>query len=111
MDDDDDLRWECLGPCSDWPTGSARVHRLGARRIAVVHNASGWFAFKNGCPHRGLPLVPDTGSCASTPNEGGHFSCPHHGWSFDMASGAGPEDSCLRTYPLRIRDGEVFIGL
>jgi nitrite reductase/ring-hydroxylating ferredoxin subunit len=39
------------------------------------------------------------------------ISCPWHGWPFELATGMGPEGECVPTYPVRIADGWVEIGL
>jgi len=119
MDDDlESLEWRSLGPASQWPNpGTARVVRLGARRIAILRGKNEWFAFKNGCPHRGLPLVPEVinadgnSEAQSVPCDGHTLRCPHHGWPFDLRNGQGPEDSSLRTYPIKEVAGELLIGV
>ena len=104
-DDDDDLRWECLGAMSDWPDGTRRRLRFGAREIGVIRQGERFFAFKDRCPHRNLPMVEDAAI------DGNHLRCPHHGWAFCIEDGSGPEGSCLRTYPTRRHNNQLWIGL
>jgi nitrite reductase (NADH) small subunit len=76
------------------------------RRIAVLRTESGWRAIDDTCPHRGGPL-------GSGWIEGDKVYCPLHGWSFNTRTGACEErpQKPLRTYPVEIREGRVFIGL
>ena len=84
-DDVDDIEWRSAGPASQWPSaGTARVVALGARRIAVLRAHSGWYAFKNSCPHRNLPFVPNEGQATQLSCEHDQVHCPHHGWPFAL---------------------------
>ncbi|MHC5067339.1 MAG: Rieske 2Fe-2S domain-containing protein [Planctomycetota bacterium] len=103
--DDDDLRWKDVGTSADWAElNSCRTVAIGARRLAVFRTEQGWFAIKDRCPHNGLPL-------ADGPVHDGCVSCPYHGWTFDLASGCGPNDSRVATYPVRINGKRVEIGV
>ena len=59
------------------------------------------------CPHRGAPLsqgvVYDVCKVA----------CADHGWTIDLRSGAveAPERGEVRTFPVRVVDGEVFVSI
>ena len=104
-DYDDDLRWEDVGTQDDWDVNdSCRVVSIGARRLAVFRTAHGWYALKDRCPHNGLPL-------ADGPVHDGCVTCPYHGWSFDLASGVGPNDSQVATYPVRLSGERVEVGV
>lgn len=109
--DFDEYEWRAVGKTADWPANSARVVHIGARKIAVLNQTGGWFACKNGCPHRGLPLVNDNGQSSAVSCENDTLRCPHHGWPFDLHSGQGPEDSCLRTYPVKVEADTVYVGV
>lgn len=111
-DDYDDIEWRSVGSVDQWPQqGTARVVALGARRIAVLRGHNGWYAFKNSCPHRNLQIVPNGGEPTQLACDNGQVHCPHHGWPFELATGQGPEDNCLRTYPVREVDGSLEVGV
>ncbi len=82
------------------------VFRRAGRQIALFHTPNGVLACNNRCPHEGYPL-----------REGGLderciLTCNWHNWKFDLRSGRnlyGGEG--LRTYPVEIRHGEVWIDL
>jgi hypothetical protein len=86
--------------------GAARSVEVDGRRLALVHLEQGFFAIDDACPHRGGPLgagfVKDC-----------RVHCPLHGWGFDVATGACDvrPDKPVRTYPVSVRDGRVWVTL
>ncbi|HTM04050.1 MAG TPA: Rieske 2Fe-2S domain-containing protein [Vicinamibacterales bacterium] len=74
---------------------------LGARvRVLATHNE---------CPHQGGPLCDGIVT-------GDSVVCPLHAWKVNLASGeverpANGRDHCVETYPTRIEDGIVMVGL
>ena len=82
------------------------VFRTAGRQIALFHTPSGVLACNNRCPHEGYPLRE--GSL----DERCILTCNWHNWKFDLQSGRnlyGGEG--LRTYPVEIRDGDVWIDI
>ena len=82
------------------------VFRTQGRRIALFDTPDGVLACNNRCPHEGYPLRE--GSL----DERCILTCNWHNWKFDLRSGRnlyGGEG--LRTYPVEIRGGEVWIDL
>ena len=82
------------------------VFRKEGRQIALFHTPHGVLACNNRCPHEGYPLRE--GSL----DERCVVTCNWHNWKFDLRSGRnlyGGEG--LRTWPVDIRDGEVWIDL
>ncbi len=82
------------------------VFRKAGRQIALFDTPHGVLACNNRCPHEGYPLREGNldDRCIIT--------CNWHNWKFDLRSGRnlyGGEG--LRTYPVEIRDGEVWIDL
>jgi NAD(P)H-dependent nitrite reductase small subunit len=86
------------------PPGHGRtVHVKG--RLFAVFNLSGKFcAIDNDCPHKGGPLGGGL-------LEGNKVVCPLHGWGFDAETGVCDvrPDRSVKTYPTRVRDGQVEI--
>lgn len=95
-----DHGWIAVGRAEEWTEEGVRLVAIGARRIGVYRRAGAWYALKDLCPHAGGPL-----------HEGrlrdGAVACPWHGWAFDLATGRGPGDARVATYPVRVRDGIV----
>ena len=82
------------------------VFRKAGRQIALFDTPNGVLACSNRCPHEGYPLREGSldDQCIIT--------CNWHNWKFDLQSGRnlyGGEG--LRTYPVEVRGGEVWIDL
>ena len=82
------------------------IFRRSGRQIALFDTPHGVLACNNRCPHEGYPLREGSldDHCILT--------CNWHNWKFDLPSGRnlyGGEG--LRTYPVEVRDGEVWIDL
>ncbi len=106
------LDWISVGQADDLPEG--RVKTVTARNVylCLSHFEGQWAAMDNHCPHQGGPL--GEGSIEKGVEGKCWIRCPWHGWDFDPITGAPPgghEDTGQKTYPVEIRDGEVFVGL
>lgn len=91
----------CLA--ADVPFGEGRSVALVDRRIGVFNTAAGFFAIDNECPHQGGPLSDGilADSCVT---------CPLHGRRVELATGkVRGHDEQVRTYPLEVRDGTVWL--
>jgi phenylpropionate dioxygenase-like ring-hydroxylating dioxygenase large terminal subunit len=85
--------------------------------ILFVFDKGRYFAVRDLCPHR---LVPLSVGRIEFP---GHVTCEYHGWTFDLASGQlvaaltdGPDSPitgkvCIKTYPVEVRAGLVFVWI
>ncbi len=54
---------------------------VSGRNLAVFFHKGEWFAMDDACPHKRTPL--SQGNCAM-----GKVTCPLHGWTFDLQTGA-----------------------
>ena len=98
--------------------GKPRTLKLLGEQIMFYREDGKVYALRDRCPHRGVPLS------AGTQEFPGTFSCPYHGWTFDLASGElraaitdGPDSPicgkvAVRSYPVEERLGMIwaFIG-
>jgi nitrite reductase/ring-hydroxylating ferredoxin subunit len=76
-------------------------------RIAVAHVGGTFHAFGDSCPHRQCSL--GEGKLAGTV-----VTCPCHGSEFDVTSGerlVGPAVRGVRSYPVRVENGALQVGL
>ena len=106
-----DLDWVSVGP-ADLPDGRVKTVTARTHFICLSHFDGQWAAMDNHCPHQGGPL--GEGSIEKGTDGECWIRCPWHGWDFHPITGAPPgghEDSGQKTYPVEVRDGEVFIGL
>lgn len=75
-----------------------------AHDILLVRRDGRLFAYRNACPHQGMPL--HDGQLA-----GDTITCPWHGYCFDVTSGEcenAPQVQ-LEPFPLRVENGEVWV--
>lgn len=106
-----DLDWVSVGP-ADLPEGRVKTVSARTHFICLSHFDGQWAAMDNHCPHQGGPL--GEGSIERGTDDKCWIRCPWHGWDFDPLTGRPPgghEDSGQKTYPVEVRDGEVFVGL
>src|SRR5512146_3504931 len=83
-----------------------KVIRLAAKQVLLLAAGGRTFAIANRCPHEGYPLSE------GTEGPGCVLTCNWHNWKFDLASGeALVGRDPVRTYPIELRDGEIFIDL
>jgi nitrite reductase/ring-hydroxylating ferredoxin subunit len=98
-----------------FPTGSMREVHVGNTSVLLVRIAEAVRAVEAICPHAGGILADGTLS-------GSRVVCPVHGATFDALTGkvlADPDGieppeggvSALETYPTRVVDGLVEVGL
>jgi nitrite reductase (NADH) small subunit len=100
-------QWVEIANLEDIPKLGARVVKTDTVEIAVFRTRNDEvFALKDECPHRKGPLsqgiVHDT-----------TVTCPLHNWKIDLDSGKAkaPDEGCSRSYPVRVENGRIFLGL
>lgn len=87
------------------PEGQARHFKIDKTDIALAHTAEGFFAISNVCRHAFGPLADGV-------LDGHELVCPWHGWRYDVRTGATDHpDADVRTYPVSVRDGLVFVAM
>jgi nitrite reductase (NADH) small subunit len=109
--------WVRITPCENIPPREGRAVTVGGRELAVFNlgpsaalgTADQFLATDNQCPHQGGPLCDGIVT-------GSSVVCPLHAWKVNLASGsverpASAKDHCVATYPVRVEDGIVVIGL
>lgn len=97
--------WVRAMAVDDLPDDGGRLLSYLDKRIAVFRTPRGAFATDNRCPHEGYALV--RGDVRD-----GVLTCAWHNWKFRLGDGAclfGGEN--VRTYPVEIRDGQVFVDV
>ncbi len=99
------IEWHRVLATEDLPEGRVTTVAAGHKSVALVHYDGQFSALDNHCPHQGGPL--GEGSI-----ENGLLRCPWHGYDYCPLDGKSPGfDDTAITYPLEIRDGEVFVGV
>ena len=98
-------RWLEVDCPADLAPGEAAVARAGYQEFAVANVDGKLYAISNRCPHQG-------GDLGDGYLEGACLSCPLHGWAFDVRTGEPAyvnQPGKLRTYPVKLEDGKVWI--
>jgi 3-phenylpropionate/trans-cinnamate dioxygenase ferredoxin subunit len=91
----------------DVPDGQARVFDVGDLEIALCNVQGKFYAIENICSHDGGPL--GEGHLV-----GEAIECPRHGARFDVKTGdviRMPAVVGVRTFPTKVSEGFVFIGV
>jgi nitrite reductase (NADH) small subunit len=90
---------------TDVPLGEGRAATIGARRIAVFHTPTGWYALDDVCPHRGGPLAD--GLVADR-----CVTCPLHERRFDLKTGVAlTAGDAIAAHRVVLRGEEVLVEL
>lgn len=90
----------------DVPAGKMKCFEGETDNILIINIDNNLSAFRNECPHQGLPL--NTGYFDA---EDHLLTCGGHGFKFDAVSGeciTAPQAQ-LEAFPLRIEDGKILV--
>jgi nitrite reductase (NADH) small subunit len=104
-----DVHWIRVTHIETLPLREGRPVLLAGRELALFNLGDRVLATDNRCPHQGGPLCDGivTGSAVV---------CPLHAWKIDLESGCvlrptAQDEAGVETYPTRIVDGVVLVGL
>ncbi len=90
----------------DVPPGTVAHVRAGEEEIAVANVDDEFFATQGHCLHLKGPL-------GDGKLDGTVLTCPWHGWQYDIRTGLNEFDHAieLRTYEVRVEDGEIKVAV
>jgi nitrite reductase (NADH) small subunit len=90
----------------DVPPGTIAHVRAGEDEIAVANVDNEFFATQGHCLHLQGPL-------GKGHLEGAVLTCPWHGWQYDVRTGLNEFEHAieLRTYEVRVEDGEIQVAI
>ena len=101
------MAWRAIALPSPIASGEKTAVLVGGREILVCRVDDRYFALASRCTHSAWPL-------AGEPIEGMEIVCTLHGARFDLRDGCptgGPASKPLATYPIELRDGELYVRL
>ena len=103
------MRWLRVTSCDNIPPREGRAVQLGDHEIAIFNLGDRFLATDNRCPHQGGPLCDGIVTGTSV-------VCPLHAWKTNLVDGtverpAAAKGHCVRTYPTRVEDGIVVVGI
>lgn len=103
--------YACLA--EDVPDNGGVCVKYKEDQIALFHftRRGEWYATQNECPHRRQMALSRgiIGTQADEPK----VACPFHKKTFSLITGQNlnGEECALKTYPVKVEDGMVFIGI
>jgi len=110
-----------IGMVGDVRSDGCRIVELGGRQVGVISVDDDFFAIQDSCPHMGASMCAGT-VCGTFVAAAAHelvygrhdrvIRCPWHGWEFDLETGRSllePKRVGLKTYPVSVEDGTVFV--
>jgi len=104
--------WFKVGKTTDFPEDSGACVKHNTKQIAVYNftRTGKWYATQNLCPHK-MEMVLSLGMIgdkAGIPK----VACPMHKKNFSLEDGSNlaGEDLKIATYPVKLKDGKVYIG-
>ena len=101
-------RWIRVGRLDDLSPGQVRTLDAEDQPVAVCRATDGQvYAVEDVCTH-------DDGPLGEGQLDGFQIECPWHGARFDIRTGqvlCMPAVVDIRTFPVRVEDGEIFVGL
>jgi nitrite reductase (NADH) small subunit len=96
-----------------FPENGGACVKLREEQIAVFNfsRRNEWYACQNLCPHK-MQMILSRGMIGSAEGEP-KVACPFHKRTFSLRTGAclNAEECSITTYPVKVEDGFVYIGL
>ena len=106
------IHWIKVGQTDDFPENAGACVKYNSKQIAVYYftRTNSWYACQNLCPLK-MEMVLSrgmTGDSQGIPK----VACPLHKKTFSLEDGSNlnGEEYSIATYPVRIQEGNVYIG-
>jgi nitrite reductase (NADH) small subunit len=115
MDTKKDVKWWMACRVEDIPADGGACVLHGDKQIAIFNfsRRAEWYATQNLCPHK-QQMALSRGMIGSTGEQyEPKVACPFHKRTFSLLTGEclSGDDCHIRTYPVRVKDGKVYVGL
>jgi nitrite reductase (NADH) small subunit len=109
------LRWLVACHVEDVPQDGGACVNLEQEQIAVFNfsHRGEWYATQNECPHK-QQMVLSRGMIGSAGEQcEPKLACPFHKKTFSLLTGEclSGDPYRIRTYPIKVKEGKVFIGM
>ncbi len=95
-----------LGPADEIQEGEAKAYEVDGRKIAIALIEGEYYAFDDTCTHAECSLAEEGFM------DGKDVICGCHGAIFDATTGevkSLPAPTDLNTYPVSVRDGNLYL--
>lgn len=110
---DQSLQWFIACHSDDVPENGGVCVKYHDDQIALFHFArkGEWYATQNQCPHRQQMAL--SRGLIGAEGEEPKVACPFHKKTFSLKSGAclNGDECSIKTYPVKIENGMVYIGV
>ena len=109
------IKWFYACNAADVPENGGACVKYEEEQIAVYNfsRRSEWYATQNLCPHKQQMVLSRgmIGSAGASCEP--KVACPFHKKTFSLLSGAclDGDDYQIKTYPIKVVDGRVYIGI
>jgi nitrite reductase (NADH) small subunit len=107
------IAWFIACKTEDVPANGGVCVKHNDLQIALFHftRRDAWYATQNQCPHRNQ-MALSRGMIGSFENEP-KVACPFHKKTFSLETGncLSGDDHQLKTYPVKVKNGLVYIGI
>jgi nitrite reductase (NADH) small subunit len=108
-----DTTWYKAGSIADVPANGGACAMVKGKQIAIFNftRRNEWFATDNLCPHK-KQMILSRGMIGDMSGEP-KVACPFHKKTFSLKDGhcMSGDDYTIKTYPIKVEDGLIFIGL
>ncbi len=109
-----EVTWVAACRAEDVPANGGVCIKMGHKQIALFHFArrGEWYASQNMCPHR-MQMALSRGMTGTEDGEP-KVACPFHKKTFSLVDGRclnSDEGYGIKTYPVRVELGLVYIGV
>ena len=98
-------RWVRVAAAADCQPGSLLLVETGDEGVVVVNVEGDFYALLDRCSHQDFPL-------SDGELTGDRLECIYHGAKFDVCTGRAVQLPAIRpvkTFPVDVRDGDIFI--
>ena len=109
------IKWHVACYTDDIPENGGACALIEGEQVAIYNfsRRGEWFATQNLCPHR-QQMALSRGMIGSTGLENEpKVACPFHKKTFSLKTGLclSGDDYEIKTYPVKVENGQVFVGL
>ena len=97
--------WVRVASVGECPPGRLLAVAAGVERIVLANVEGDYYALLDRCSHQDFPL-------SDGELDGDRLECIYHGAQFDVCTGRAmqlPAIRPVRTFPVEVRDGEVWV--
>jgi nitrite reductase (NADH) small subunit len=105
--------WFYACTVNDVPENGGVCVKYNDEQIALFHftRREEWYATQNECPHRKQMAL--SRGMIGTKDDEPKVACPFHKKTFSLKTGEclSGDECAIKTYPVKVEDGKVFIGV